>query len=72
MKIDHKQALANGLNLNEINKTFVNGMGGTMSMTLLTGVELKVILQGDAPFRSETRRFYIMVIRNKSKSNGSF
>jgi preprotein translocase subunit SecF len=65
VKIDHKQAMANGLNLNEINSTLSTAWGGTYVNDFIDRGRIKqVILQGDAPFRSKPEDLYSWSVRN--------
>ena len=63
--IDHKLALANSLNLNDINDTLSTVWGGTYVNDFIDRGRIKrVMLQGDAPFRAQPEDLYAWSVRN--------
>lgn len=65
IKIDQKQALANGLQLSAINNTLSSAWGGTYVNDFIDRGRIKrVMIQGDAEFRSKPEDLYNWSVRN--------
>ena len=65
IKIDQKQALANGLELPTINNTLSSAWGGTYVNDFIDRGRIKrVMIQGDAQFRSKPEDLYNWSVRN--------
>ena len=66
VNINHKQAMAHDLSLNDINDTLSTAWGSTYVNDFIDRGRIKrVIVQGDAPFRSKPEDLYMWSVRNK-------
>ncbi|HCK30463.1 MAG TPA: hydrophobe/amphiphile efflux-1 family RND transporter, partial [Acinetobacter ursingii] len=65
IKIDHRIAMANGVNVNDINRTLSTAWSGTYINDFIDRGRIKrVYLQGDAPYRSKPEDLSYWFVKN--------
>ena len=65
IKIDHRIAMANGVNINDINRTLSTAWSGTYINDFIDRGRIKrVYLQGDAPYRSKPEDLSYWFVKN--------
>ncbi|MCU4414442.1 efflux RND transporter permease subunit [Acinetobacter sp. WU_MDCI_Axc73] len=65
IKIDHRVAMANGVNVNDINRTLSTAWSGTYINDFIDRGRIKrVYLQGDAPYRSKPEDLSYWFVKN--------